>query len=173
MADRNVKPGKPHWRKSDPPLKNDTRAAETEATYTLSVWLDPSNDEDAAARGQIFECIQEEWTAQVQNLKEAAAAEAAKADKDGDGRVNKSGSKQTKPKPKQTTHRTKKKEKDSSSKKVEPPDDNLDEYFGLSQDKNSQGTADVTPTETPKKSEGTKLKDDPKDSSHGDVHESP
>ena len=47
-------------------------------------------------------------------------------------------------------------------KKIEPPDDNLDEYFASSQDKNSQGTADVTPTETPKKSEGAKSKNDPK-----------
>ena len=65
------------------------------------------------------------------------------------------------------------KEKDSSSKKIEPPDDNLNEYFNLSQDQNSQGTADVTPTETPKKSEGAKSKDDPEGSSHGDVLKSP
>ena len=47
VADRVVKPGKPHWRNSDPPLRNHTRDAETDATYTLSVWLDPANDEDA------------------------------------------------------------------------------------------------------------------------------
>ena len=67
----------------------------------------------------------------------------------------------------------KKKEKGSSLKKIEPPDDNLDEYFSLSQDKNSQGTADVTPTETPKKSEGAKLKMIPKVPVTEDVHESP
>ena len=109
----------------------------------------------------------------MQNIREAAAAEAANANKDSVGRVNKGGSKQAKPKPKQTTHRTKRKDKDSSSKKIKFPDDNLDEYFGLSQDRNSQGTANVTPTETPKKSEGAKSKDDPKSSSHGDVHKSP
>ena len=58
-------------------------------------------------------------------------------------------------------------------KKIEPPDDNLDEVFSLSQDKNSQGTVDVTPTETPKKSEGAKSKNDPKGSSHRRVHKSP
>ena len=47
VADRNIKPGEPHWRESDPPLKNHTRAAKTEATYTLSVWPDPPNNEDA------------------------------------------------------------------------------------------------------------------------------
>ena len=40
-----------------------------------------------------------EWTVQVQNIREAAAAEAAKTYKD-DGEVNKDGSKQAKPKPK-------------------------------------------------------------------------
>ena len=100
MADRDIKPGKPHWRKSDPPLKNHTKAAETEATYTLPVWPDPPNDEEATHGGQIFECIQKEWTAQVGNIREAAAAEAAEADKDDDGEVNKGDSKQAKPKPK-------------------------------------------------------------------------
>ena len=47
VADRVVEPGEPHWRKSDPPLRNHTTAAETEATYTLSVRPDPPNDEDA------------------------------------------------------------------------------------------------------------------------------
>ena len=45
-------------------------------------------------------------------------------------------------------------QKSSSLKKVDLPDDNLDEFFGLSQDKNSQETPDVTPTDLPKKSEG-------------------
>ena len=52
-------------------------------------------------------------------------------------------------------------------------DDNLDEYFSLSQDQNSQGTADVTPTETPKKLEGAKSKIYPKGSSNRRVHNSP
>ena len=43
----------------------------------------------------------------------------------------------------------------------------------MSQDKGSQETADVTPIETPKKSQGAKLKDVPKSSSHGRVHKSP
>ena len=47
VADRVIEPGKPHWRKSDPQLRKHTRAAQTEATYTLSVWPDPPNDEDA------------------------------------------------------------------------------------------------------------------------------
>ena len=58
-------------------------------------------------------------------------------------------------------------------KKIKPPDDNLDEYFGSSQGQNSQGTADVTPTETPKRSEGAKSKNDPEGSSHRRVHKSP
>ena len=53
----DIKPGEPHWRKSDPLLKNHTRAAETEATYTLPGWPDPPNDEEATHRGQIFKCI--------------------------------------------------------------------------------------------------------------------
>ena len=57
------------------------------------------------------------------------------------------------------------KKKDSSSKKIEPPDDNLDEYFGSNQGQNSQETADVTPAETPKKSEEVKSKYDPDGSS--------
>ena len=62
-------------------------------------------------------------------------------------------------------HSSKKKKKDSSSKRIKP-DDNLDEYFGLSQGQNSQETVDVTPMETPKKSEEAKLKNDPDSSSH-------
>ena len=57
--------------------------------------------------------------------------------------------------------------------KVDIPDDNLDEYFGLSQDKNSQETADVTPTEPPKESEGIESKDEPKHPRCRDVHKSP
>ena len=47
VAGRDVKSGKPHWRKSDPPLMNHTQAPETEAMYTLQVWPDPPNDEEA------------------------------------------------------------------------------------------------------------------------------
>ena len=50
-------PGEPHWRKSDPPLKNHTGAVETEAMYTLQVWPDAPNDEEATHQGQIFQCI--------------------------------------------------------------------------------------------------------------------
>ena len=49
-------------------------------------------------------------------------------------------------------------------KEIKPPDDNLDEYFGSGQGQNSQQTTDVTPTETPKKSEGAKSKNDPEGS---------
>ena len=90
-------PGEPHWRKLDPPLKNHTRAVAMEATYTLQVWPDAPNDEEATHRGQIFLCIQKEWTAQVQSIRETAAAE---ANKDGDGEVDKGDSKQAKQKPK-------------------------------------------------------------------------
>ena len=99
MADSVIEPSEPHWGKSDPPLKNHTRAAETEAMYTLSVWPDSPNDEDATDQGQIFKCIWKEWTAQVGNIREAAAAEAAKVNKDDDGKVDKGNSKQAKPKP--------------------------------------------------------------------------
>ena len=100
MPDQNVEPGKPHWRKLDPPLRNHTRTVETKATYTLSVWLDPPNNEDAADQGQIFKRIQEEWRFQVENIRKVAAAEVGKADKDGDGAVNNGGKKQAKLKPK-------------------------------------------------------------------------
>ena len=53
------------------------------------------------------------------------------------------------------------------------PDCNLNEYFGSSQDQNSQGTADVTSTKTPKKLEGAKSKNDPEGSSHRRIHKSP
>ena len=106
-------------------------------------------------------------------MREAAAVEAAKANKDDDGEVNKGDSKQAKLKPKGATCSSKKKSKDSSSKRVKLPDDNLDEYFGSNQDQNSQETADVTPTKTPKKSEEAKSKNDPDDSSHRRVDRSP
>ena len=57
VADRNIVPDEPHWRKSDPTLKNHTRAVAMEATYTLQVWPDAPNDEEATHRGQIFQHI--------------------------------------------------------------------------------------------------------------------
>ena len=120
------------------------------------MWPDPPNNEEATHQGQIFECIQTEWEAQVVNIGGAAAAEAKEADKYDDIVDDKDESKQAKPKPKQSTCCSKKKKKDSSSKRIEPLDDNLDEYFGLSQSQNSQETADVTPIDTPKKSEEAK-----------------
>ena len=47
VADRNFVPGEPHWRKTDPPLKNLTRAMATGAMYTLQVWPAAPNDEEA------------------------------------------------------------------------------------------------------------------------------
>ena len=47
VAGRDVEPGEPHWRKLDLPLMNYTWAPETEAMYTLQVWPDPPNDEEA------------------------------------------------------------------------------------------------------------------------------
>ena len=134
-----------------------------EATCTLAVWPDPPNDEDATDRGQIFKCIREEWKVQVKDMREeAAAAEAAKVNKDDGGEDDKDNGKQTKSKPKQTSCRTKGKQKSSSSKKVNLPDDNLNEFFGLSLEKNSQETADAASTDPPKKSEETESKDEPK-----------
>ena len=103
-------------------------------------------------------------------MREAAAAEAAEADKGDDHEVDKDDSKQAKPEPKWATHSSR---KNLPSKRIEPPDDNLDEYFGLSQGQNSQGTADITPTETPKKSEEAKLKNNPDGSSCRRVNRSP
>ena len=45
---RKVKPGEPHWMRSDLPLMNHTWALETEVTFKLPVWPDPPNDEEAA-----------------------------------------------------------------------------------------------------------------------------
>ena len=94
------------------------------------------------------------------------------ADKGDDVVVDKDDSKQAKPKPKQSTCHSKKKEKDSS-KRIEPLNENLEEYFGLNQSQNSQETADVTPIDTPKKSEEAKLKNNPDGSSHRRVDKSP
>ena len=104
-------------------------------------------------------------------MKEAAASEVAKVNQEDGGKDDKVNNKQSKPKPKQSSHKTKEKQKGSSSSKMMM--NNLDEYFSLSQDRNSQGTADVTPTEPPKESEGTESKDEPKHPSHRDVHKSP
>ena len=87
-------------------------------------------------------------------MREAVASEAAKVDKDNGGEDDKDDNRQTKSKSKRSSHKTKGRQKSLSSK-VDLPDDNLDEFFSLSQDKNSQETADVTPTDLPKKSEGT------------------
>ena len=100
IAGRVVKPGKPHWRKLDPPLRNHTQAPEIEATYTLKVWLDPLNNEEATHQGQIFKCIQKEWEAQVVDIRKAAAAEAEEAEIGDDGEVDKDDDKQAKLKPK-------------------------------------------------------------------------
>ena len=99
MADRSVDPGESHWQKSNLPLRNHTRAAETEVTCTLSVWPVPPN-EDPTDQGQIFKCIREESTAQVKHMKEEAASEAAKVYKDDGGEDDKVNNKQSKPKPK-------------------------------------------------------------------------
>ena len=63
--------------------------------------------------------------------------------------------------------------KDSSSKRFEPLNDNLNEYFGQGQSQNSQETADVTPVDTPKKSEEAKSKNDPDGSCCRRVEKSP
>ena len=152
---------------------NYTLAPETEAMYTLQVWPDPPNDEEAIHQGWIFEHIQKEWETQVVDIREAAAAEAEEADKDDVVGVNMDDSKQAKPKPKWSTLCSKKKKKDSSSKKIKPPHDNLNEYFGLSQSQNSQKSADVTPIDTPKKSEEAKSKNDPDGSSRRRVDKLP
>ena len=161
-----VKPGELHWMRSDPPLMNHTQAPETEATFTLPVWLDPPNDEEAAHQGQIFKHIHKEWEAQVTTIKEAAAAEAEEAeeaDKADDAMANKDDSKPATMKPKQSVHHLKKKKK--PSQRVEPFNDNLDDYFGPSQSQDSQHTTDIMPVDTPKKSEEAKSKNDPNGSS--------
>ena len=84
-----------------------------------------------------------------------AASKAAEADKDDGGEDDKDENRQTKPKSKRSSHKTAGKQKSSSLKKVELLDNNLDEFFALSQDKNSQETADVTLTDLPKESEAT------------------
>ena len=57
VAGRKVEPGESHWRRSDLPLMNHTRAPETEAMYTLQVWPDPPKDEETTHQGQIIKCI--------------------------------------------------------------------------------------------------------------------
>ena len=75
-------------------------------------------------------------------------------------------------KPKWTPHGGKWKQKSSSSKKVNLADDNLEEFFGSSQEKNNQETADVAPNELQKKPK-SEPKDEPKSSNCEDVHKSP
>ena len=125
------------------------------------MWPDSPNDEEPAHQGQILEHIWKEWEAQVANIKGTVAAEAQEVDKGDDIVVNKNGSNQATLKPKLSTRYSKKKK--DFSKRIEPPDDNLSEYFGQSQ--NSQETNDCTPVNTPEKSEEAKLKNDPDDSS--------
>ena len=173
VASRKVEPGEPHWRRSDLLLMNHTWAPKTEATFTLPVWPDPPNNEEPAHQGQIFECIWKEWGAQVANIKRAAAAEAEEANKGDNIAVNKDDSKQATSKPKQSAHHSKKKEEEGSSKIIKPLDDNLNEYFGLSQSQNGQETADVTLVNIPKKSEEAKSKNDPDGSSCQRVDKSP
>ena len=74
-------------------------------------------------------------------MREEAASEATNFDQDNGGEDDKVENKQPKSKPKWSSRKTKGKQKGSSSKKVSLPDDNLDEYFSSSQDKNSQETA--------------------------------
>ena len=82
VASRKVEPGELHWRRSDWPLMNHTRAPETEATFTLPVWPNPPDDEESAHRGQIFRHILKQWGTQVATIKKVLAAEAEeKADK--------------------------------------------------------------------------------------------
>ena len=102
-----------------------------------------------------------------------AASEATKADKDDGGENDKDDNKQTKSKSRRSSRKTTGRQKSSSSKKVDLPDDNLDEFFCSSQDKKSQEATDVTPTNLPKKSKVTESKDEPKSLSHGNVHSSP
>ena len=100
VVSRKVEPRELHWMRSDLPLMNDTWAPETEATFTLSVWSDPPNDEKPVHQGQIFKHIHKEWEAQVTTIKEAAAAEAEEADKVNDAMANKNNSKLATLKPK-------------------------------------------------------------------------
>ena len=172
IVSRKVEPGEPHWMSSDPPLINHTWVPETEATFTLPVWPDPQNNEEAVHQGQIFECICKEWEAQITTIKKAAAAEAEKAegsDKVDDAAANKDDSKPATSKPKQSLCHSKKK----PSKRVEPLDDNLNDYFGPSQSQDSQHTANVTPVDTPKKSEEAKSKNDPDGASRQRVDKPP
>ena len=99
ITSRKVKPGEPHWMRSDPPLMNHTQAPEMETMFTLPVWPDPPNNEEAAHQGQIFEHICKEWGAQVTTIKEAAAAEAEEADNVYDAMASKDDSKLATSKP--------------------------------------------------------------------------
>ena len=44
VTSRKVEPGELHYRRSDPPLMNHTRAPKTEATFALPVWPNPPDD---------------------------------------------------------------------------------------------------------------------------------
>ena len=172
VTSRKVEPGESHWRRSDPPLMNCTRAPGTKATFMLPVWPDPPDDEESVHRGQIFECICKEWEAQVATIKKAAAAEAKEeVDKVEDAVADKDDNKIISSKPRQPVHHSKKKKKELP-KRTEPLNDNLDNYFGPSQSWNSQETADITPVDTPKKSGEAKSKNNLDDSSHRRVGKS-
>ena len=102
-----------------------------------------------------MEHICKEWEAQVTTIKEAVAAEAEEADKVNDAAVNKDDSKPVTSKPRHSICHSKKKKK--PSKRVEPLNDNLNDYFSPSQSQNSQEMADIMPVNTPKKSKEASL----------------
>ena len=139
---------------------NNTRAPETEATFTLPVWPNPPDAEESVHRGQIFRCILKEWETQVTTIKKAATAETEEeADKVEDAAADKDDNKLTSLKPRQLVHHLKKKKKKKElPKRTEPLDDNLDDYFGPSQSQNSQEMANIIPVDTPQKSGEAKLK---------------
>ena len=85
--------------------------------------------------------------------------------------ANKDESKLATSKPKQYVCHSRKKKK--PSKRVEPFNDNLNDYFRPSQSQDSQHTTNVMPVDTPKKSEDAKLKNDPDGSSHQRVDKPP
>ena len=174
VASRKVESREPHWRRSDPPLMNHTRAPKIETTFTLPVWPDPPDDEESAQMGQIFKCIRKEWEAQVATIKEAVAAKAEEeADKVEDAATDKDDDKLASLRPRRPVCLSKKKKNNKDPpKRTEPLNDNLNDYFSPSQIQNSQVTADVMPVDTPKKSEEAKSKNDQDGSSFQRVDKS-
>ena len=169
VTSRKVEPGEPHWRRSDLPLMNHTRAPKTEATFTLPVWPNPPDNEESAYKGQIFRCILKEWGAQVTTIKKAEAAKAKEEadvdDVEADEDDDEDDDKLTSSKPRQPICHSKKKKKELP-KRTEPLNDNLNDYFGPSQSQNSQEMADIMPVDTPQKSGEAKAKNDLDGSSH-------